>query len=351
MGLQMTDQMTIPGFNRRFDIEGRAVGDGAPVYIIAEAGVAHFGSEEKACRLVDLAADAGADAVKFQVFDVDAMISRESQEWKTRLGSRQLPYQVFERIQRYCMQKGITFFATAHDEPSLDFLGSLAVPVYKIGSGEVGNWPFVESAAARGKPIILSTGMYRQEQIGEALCAIAGTGNLNAAILHCVTDYPADPRYIALGNIGLIRDCFGVVAGYSDHTAGYHIPLAAVALGARIIEKHITLDYNIPNAQDWKVSCGPDNLKSFVSQVRDIEAAISIRTDGPTENEKRSFLWASKSLITRREIAEGQLIGEADLCAKRPGDGISPSRISEIVGRVAKRRLAQDVVIRSEDFE
>jgi N,N'-diacetyllegionaminate synthase len=341
-----------PGiFNRLFDIDGRAVGEGCAVYIIAEAGVAHFGNEEKAYRLVDLAADAGADAVKFQVFDVDAMISKDSTEWRERLGSRRLPYDAFERIQKYCVKKGITFFATAHDEPSLDFLETLNVPAYKIGSGEIGNWPFVARAAARGKPVILSTGMYRHEQIGEALRAIATTGNTNVAVLHCVTDYPADPHDIALGNVILIRERFGVVAGYSDHTAGYHIPLAAAALGACVIEKHITLDYDVPNAQDWKVSCGPDNLGAFVSQVRDIEAAITTRVDGPTENEKLSFLWASKSLVTRREIANGQIIGEADLCAKRPGNGISPSRIGEIVGRVVKRALDQDVVIRLEDLE
>jgi N-acetylneuraminate synthase/N,N'-diacetyllegionaminate synthase len=349
----MSDQIkeTMPTFSPCFDIDGRTMGEGAPVYIIAEAGIAHFGSEEKAYRLVDLAADARADAVKFQVFDVDAMISKDSQEWRERLGSRCLPYDAFERIQKYCVEKGITFFATAHDEPSLDFLETLSVPVYKIGSGEVGNWPFVERVASRGKPVILSTGMYRQEQIGEALRTIAATGNTNVAILHCVTDYPADPHDIALGNVKLIRERFGVIAGYSDHTAGYHIPLAAVALGARVIEKHITLDYNVPNAQDWKVSCGPDNLKAFVSEVRDIEAAVTTRVDGPTDNEKRSFLWASKSLVTRREIARGQVIGMEDICSKRPGNGISPSRIGEVVGRVAKRALGQDVVIRLEDIE
>lgn len=343
--------MTTLIFNKNFDIDGRAVGDGAPVYIIAEAGVAHFGSEEKAYRLVDLAAEACADAVKFQVFDVEAMISKDSQEWRARLGPRQLCYDAFERIQKYCQQKGITFFATAHDEPSLDFLDTLNVPVYKIGSGEVGNWGFVERVASRGKPVILSTGMYRQEQIGEALRAMVSTGNMDLAILHCVTDYPAAPNDIALGNIQMIRDRLGVVTGYSDHTAGYHIPLAAVALGARIIEKHITLDYNVPNAQDWKVSCGPDNLKTFVSQVRDIEAALTTRADGPTENEKRSLLWASKSLVTQREIAAGHVIKQADLCSKRPGNGISPSRIKEILGRVAKRTLPQDAVIKLEDLE
>ncbi len=337
-------------FKSRFSIEGRSVGEGAPVYIIAEAGVAHFGSEEKALRLVDLAARAGADAVKFQVFDVDAMIAAESAEWKERLGSRQLPYAAFGRIQAYCREKGITFFATAHDEPSLDYLTSLQVPLYKIGSGEVGNWPFLAKVASRGKPLIFSTGMYLQDQVGEALRAVAEVGNCDVAVLHCVTDYPAAPRDIALGNVALIRDRFQVITGYSDHTAGWHIPLAAIAMGARIIEKHITLDYNVPNAQDWKVSCGPDNLAAFVSQVRDIEAAMTTRPDGPTANERRSMLWASKSLVTRRAILAGEAIQADDLVAKRPGGGISPSRMSEVVGRLARKTLGKDVVIKPEDL-
>lgn len=336
-------------FNTRFSIEGRPVGEGAPVYIIAEAGVAHFGSEEKAMRLVDLAASAGADAVKFQVFDVDAMIASESVEWKERLGSRQLPYAAFGRIQKYCREKGITFFATAHDEPSLDYLTSLDVPLYKIGSGEVGNWPFLAKVASRGKPLIFSTGMYLQDQVGEALEAVAATGNRDIAVLHCVTDYPAAPADIALGNVALIRERYQVITGYSDHTAGWHIPLAAVAMGARVIEKHITLDYNVPNAQDWKVSCGPDNLAAFVSQVRDIEAAMTTRADGPTANERRSMQWASKSLVTARDIAAGETIQAADLVAKRPGGGISPSRMDEVVGRVARKPLGRDVVIKPED--
>lgn len=338
-------------FNSRFDIDGRPVGENSPVFIIAEAGVAHFGSEEKAYRLVDLAADAGADAVKFQVFDVDAMIAAESPEWRERLASRQLPYVAFERIRRYCIDRNITFFATAHDEPSLDFLGSLDVPVYKIGSGEVGNWRFIERAAGFGKPIIFSTGMYRQEQISEALKTIAATGNRDAAVLHCVTAYPASPCDIALGNVAMISERFRVVTGYSDHTAGYHIPLAAVALGAKIIEKHITLDYDVPNAQDWKVSCGPDNLRTFVAQVRDIEATLTVRRIGPTEAEQRSMLWASKSLVTRRDIAPGEVLQEQDICAKRPGNGIPPFQMGMVLGRVVKRSLPRDAVITLEDFE
>lgn len=343
--------MTTLDFNTSFEIEGRIIGAGAPVYIIAEAGVAHFGSEEKAFQLVDLAVAAGADAVKFQIFDVDSMIASESIDWKNRMRSRQLPNEVFKRIQTYCRNKGITFFATAHDYQSLEYLTKLQVPLYKVGSGEVGNWPFLNSVAAVGKPLIMSTGMYMQEQVQEALTVISKTGNRDVAVLHCVTDYPAVPLDIALGNIERMSNRFNVVTGYSDHTVGYHIPLAAVAMGAQLIEKHITLDYDVPNAQDWKVSCGPDDMPIFVRQVRDIEAAMTTRLNGPTENERKSMLWATKSLVTRHELRVGHKITEADLCSKRPGGGISPSKIDEIVGRVLRKSLQTDVVITLGDFE
>ena len=338
-------------FSTQFEIEGRAVGDGCPAYIVAEAGVAHFGSEEKAYQLVDLAVDAGADSVKFQVFDVNAMIAGESGEWKERLASRQLPYKVFEQIQAYCREKNITFFATAHDEPSLDFLTSIDVPVYKVGSGEVGNWLYMSRVASMGKPLIFSTGMYRMEQIGEALETVAETGNRDVAVLHCVTRYPTPPEEVSLGNMQLIQDRFRVISGYSDHTIGYHIPLASAALGAKIIEKHISIDFNVPNAQDWKVSCGPHDLKQFITQVRQIEDALDTRETGPTEGELQSKIWAAKSLVARHKIADGAVISNEDLISKRPGTGISPSQIEQVIGRKVKVAVMQDEVIKWENLE
>jgi N-acetylneuraminate synthase/N,N'-diacetyllegionaminate synthase len=338
-------------FEQSFDIAGRGVGAGHPVYVIAEAGVAHFGNEEKAYRLVDLAAEAGADAVKFQIFDVDALISQELPEWRERLASRQLPYEAFARIQDYCRGKGITFFATAHDEPSLDFLTSLGVSVYKVGSGEVGNWPFLRRIARLGRPLIFSTGMYRQAQIGEALQVVAESGNTRVAVLHCVTRYPTPPEEVSLGNIGLIRERFKVITGYSDHTRGFHFPLAAVVLGAHIIEKHITLDFDVPNAQDWKVSCGPHDLGEFIRQLREIEAGMGARESGPTAGEQESLQWAGKSLVPVRDIPAGTRLKIENLAGKRPGTGISPARIEEVAGRVARTDLIRDQVIQWENLD
>lgn len=332
-------------FDRQFMIGSRHVGEGAPVYVIAEAGVAHFGVEEKAYRLVDLAVEAGADAVKFQIFDVDALIANSLPEWRERLGSRSLPLEAFARIKAYCLQRGITFFATAHDEPSLEFLISLGVPLYKVGSGEVGNWPFLKRVAALGRPLIFSTGMYRLEQVAEALDAVAETGNRQIALLHCVTLYPTPPAEVSLGNIALLRERFGVIAGYSDHTQGYHLPLAAVALGAPIIEKHISLDFNVPNANDWKVSCGPQNLGQFIQQLREVEAALTVRESGPTDGEKESLVWAGKSLVAVRDLPAGSVLAGNDLVSKRPGNGISPSLKESLVGRTLRLPISKDSLI------
>lgn len=338
-------------FAKQFEIDGRMVGEGNPTYIIAEAGISHFGHEDKAYELVDLAADSGADAVKFQVFNIDAMISKELGDWRERLGSRSLSYKAFERIQKYCKEKEITFFATAHDEPSLDFLVDIDIPIHKIGSGEVGNWPYFKKVAKIDKPFIFSTGMFQQNQIQEALDIISEVNNLNVAVLHCVTSYPTPPSDVSLENIRLIHDKFKVISGYSDHTAGFHIPLASVAMGASIIEKHITLEYDIPNAQDWKVSCGPDNLALFVSQVRDIEAALTLRETGPTDTEQKNLEWATKSLVLLDDLRAGKTISENLLTSKRPGTGISPSELSRVLGRTLKVNIKRDHVLKWEDLD
>ena len=338
-------------FADRFSIGDRAVGRDCPVYIIAEAGVAHFGQEEKALRLVDLAVEAGADAVKFQIFDVNALVAPELDAWRRRLGTRQLPYDAFARIQAYCIDRGIPFLATAHDEPSFEFLVSLDVPAYKIGSGEVGNWPFLKTIARQGKPVILSTGMYEQEQIAEALRVIADQGQRSLALLHCVTQYPTPPIDVALGRIPLLSQQFMTVVGYSDHTLGFHIPLAAVALGAKVIEKHITLDFDVPDAQDWKVSCGPADFPLFVHQLREVEASLEGRAAGLTEAERENKVWATKSLVTTRRIRAGAVVTDSDLTAKRPGTGVSPARITDVVGKKSLVDLEPDVVLKWEHLE
>lgn len=331
-------------FSKTFEIAGRAVGKNCPAYIIAEAGVAHFGSLEKAKDLVDLAAGAKADAVKFQVFKTGELICSESEEWINRLSSRELPYEAFVNISEYCKKKGITFFATAHDEASFNFLDELDVPVYKIGSGEVDNWPFIKKVAEKGKPVILSTGMYTWEQIEKAVEIFREANNPDLAVLHCVTSYPTEPDFVNLRAINTISR-LGVIAGYSDHTRGFHFPLAATALGAAIIEKHITLDFDVPNAQDWKVSCGPDDLHLMVGQIREIEAGLSHGEKEPCHAEKESLAWARKSLVAACDIAAGHTITRHMLVSKRPGTGISPADTEKVIGEKVAANIRKDTVI------
>lgn len=337
-------------FSSKFNIDGRPVGDGAPCYIIAEAGVSHFGSIEKAFRLVDMAANARADAVKFQVFRAAQMISSAAPDWLRRMSTRELPYEAFRDIQAYAKERGITFFATAHDRPSLEFLDSLDVPVFKVGSGEVGNWPFLKDIASRGKPVILSTGMYELTDIAAALEAFSDAGNPNIAVLHCVTQYPTPPAEVNLRAMAEIRERFASVTGYSDHTKGFHLPLAAAALGAQVLEKHIALEFDIPDAQDWKVSCGPEDLPLMVQQIRDIEAAFGSGRKKPVAAEREAASWARKSLVSAQPIAAGTVLVEEMLVAKRPGTGIPPFRAAEVIGRRTARDIKADSVIEWEDL-
>jgi len=348
----MAPALTSARFAPSFPIAGRPVGGDAPCYVIAEAGVAHFGNVDKAYALVDLAVEAKADAVKFQHFRSERLVGPSAPDWRDRLRSRELSDDDMLRTADYARKRGITFICTGHDEPALDFLDrAVGVPAFKIGSGEVENWPFIADIARRGKPVILSTGMYTLALIEKALDVLSESGCAKLAVLHCVTSYPADPSTINLDVMRQIRELFEGPVGYSDHTAGTAVPLAAVALGASVIEKHITLDFNVPDAQDWKVSCGPDDLAKFVADVRAVGAA---RGGGPrqlSENELKSLLWARKSLTAARDIAAGERIEPAMLLSQRPGDGVSPAQLPNLIGRRARGAIAAGTKVTLDMFD
>jgi N-acetylneuraminate synthase/N,N'-diacetyllegionaminate synthase len=232
----------------------------------------------------------------------------------------------------------------------LEFLSTLNVPAYKIGSGEVKNWTFIKKTASMNKPVILSTGMYTMEDIGEALEVIADAGNPHVAVLHCTTSYPTTPTEVNLCAMDTIRHTYGVMVGYSDHTGGFHFPLAATARGACIIEKHITLDFDIPDAQDWKVSCGADDFPIMVRQIREIESGLGAGIKVPCEAEKASLQWARKSLVASVDIPEGDVLTYDKISTKRPGFGIIPTEIYKVIGRKSKRAIKKDTLIRMEDL-
>ena len=329
------------GFASSFSIAGRLVGGDASCYVIAEAGVSHFGSVDKAYALVDLAVAAKADAVKFQHFHSYRLVGDSAPDWRRRLRSRELSDADMLRVAEYSRKSGMTFICTAHEDAALDFLDSkVGVPAFKIGSGEVENWPYIGNVARRGKPVILSTGMYTLDLICTALKVLSDNDCHEAAILHCVTAYPADPETINLDAMRQIGTIFNGPIGYSDHTTGTAVALAAVALGAKVVEKHITLDFNVPDAQDWKVSCGPDDLAKFVSDVRAVEAALGGEPRRLSETERESVLWARKSLTAARDIAPGERIEAGMLLSQRPGDGMPPSQLPHVLGRCARCIIA-----------
>lgn len=326
--------MASPEFPSSFEVCGRLIGDGAPCMVIAEAGVAHFGDVDKAFRLVDLAVEAKADVFKTQHFHTQELVGASSPEWRERLQSKELRDEDMARIQAYAKERGIAFLCTAHDDRALDFLDrTLNVAAFKIGSGEVENWPYLENVARRGKPIILSTGMYTLDQVKTASEVIWDAGGRELALLHCVTSYPTPPAQVNLDALRQMRAIFCGPIGYSDHTVGTVVPLAAVAIGADLIEKHITLDVNVPNAHDWKVSCTAETLAPFVAAVRDTEACLGGWEKGPVAAEEAGLAWARKSITAAVDLAPGHVIEAADVRLQRPGSGLPPSQLASVLGR------------------
>lgn len=332
-------------------IGNRTVGPGYPCLIIAEAGVAHFGDMGLARELVDLAAEGGADVFKTQFFDVDALIAKHSVEWRERLRPRNLTLDQAHELAQRCQDKGLLFMATAHDETRIPWLEALEVPAIKIGSGERNNLPFLSRLAALGKPIILSTGMYDEDDVCEAVSTLAGAGCTQLALLHCVTSYPAPDGDVNLAAMDRLAELFPGPVGYSDHTEDFLAVYGAVARGAQIIEKHITILRNVPNAQDWKVSAGPDNLAEMVSSIRRLEQMIGKKAKTATKSERGGIAWATKSLVAARNLPLGHRLSAEDLVAKRPGGGLYPSRISELIGRTLKQGIAADEQIHPQHLD
>lgn len=336
---------------RNVKIADRSVGPGEPVFVIAEAGVAHFGSVQTAYALVDMAMRAGADAVKFQVFKTDSLVSEESPQWRSRLRPKELPYSAFEDIKRYCDRQGILFLATAHEEESADFLDALGVAAFKIGSGEVENLPFYRHVAKKGRPLIVSTGLHDLDAIGEIAEICRAAGNDDLVLLHCNTAYPTPPAESQLLAMRVLSDRFRVPVGYSDHTIGNNVSLAAVALGAQVLEKHICLDKSVTDSQDCRVACDEADLVALVRGVREIEAAVGDGRKAVCPSAQASIAWARKSLVLKEDRKAGAVVRLDDLIAKRPGDGISPKEIHQVVGKRLRADVQRDRLLRWEDLE
>lgn len=329
--------------------------------IIAEAGVNHNGSIELAKKLVEKAKEAGVDYIKFQTFKASKLVTKAAKQaeyQQKNIGKEgDSQYQMLKKLELspeehevlidYCHQLGIKFFSTAFDFDSIDYLHSLNLGLWKIPSGEVTNYPFLKRIAAYNESTILSTGMCDMEDVRAAVNALYknGLSKENLILLHCNTEYPTPFEDVNLKAMNALRKEFGVEVGYSDHTKGIEVPIAAVALGATVIEKHFTLDRNM-EGPDHKASLEPDELKAMVSAIRNIEKAVGgDGTKHVSDSEKKNIAIARKSIVAACDIKAGEVFTEQNLTVKRPGNGISPMRWEEVVGTKAKRDFSEDDLI------
>ncbi|AHM58420.1 N-acetylneuraminate synthase [Flammeovirgaceae bacterium 311] len=335
--------------------------------IIAEAGVNHNGDLALARQLIDAAAEAGADYVKFQTFKAHKLVSKSAKQadYQVKNQSGQADdtqYSMLKKLelsekdhyelQQYTEEKGIKFLSTGFDYDSIDFLDSLGLALFKIPSGEITNKPYLKHVGSKGKPVILSTGMASLKEIEEAIDVLeaAGLKKPQISVLHCNTEYPTPMEDVNLKAMLTIREAFKINVGYSDHTLGIEVPVAAVAMGATIIEKHFTLDNNLPGP-DHKASLNPEELKSMIKAIRNIEMALS--ADGrkvPSTSEAKNKSLVRKSLYFNGSYPEGTLLQEHHFIAMRPASGISPMQIDDFVGRTLKKGVQEGELVEFNHF-
>lgn len=326
-------------------IAGREVGPGRPCFIIAEAGVNHNGSLETARQLIDVAVSARADAVKFQTFKAERLATPDAPKAEYQLLNASATESQYEMLQRlelseeahlelmaYCQERGILFMSTPFDEESADFLDELGMAVFKLPSGEITNLPFVEYVARKRKPLIVSTGMAYLSEVETAVQSITTAGNTNLILLHCVSNYPADLRDANLRAMQTMQATFNVAVGYSDHTLGIEVALAAVALGACVIEKHFTLSRDLPGP-DHRASLEPEELSAMVRGIRNVEASLGHGRKEPAASEAEIAAVARRSLVAACDLAAGTELTERMIAVRRPGTGLPATMLSQVVGR------------------
>jgi sialic acid synthase SpsE len=339
-----------------FTIDGRRVGAGAPCYVIAEAGANHNRDLGLARELIDVAADAGADAVKFQIYSGKRLYSSKTPnfDYLRHLGDKttqqiledaETPREWIPLLAEHARARGITFFAAPFDFDAVEELDAVGVPVFKIANYELVDVHLIRRVAEQGKPIILSVGMATYGEVEDALDAAVAGGATEVALLRCAARYPAPPAIMNLASMATMRAAFGLPVGLSDHSEGIHVPLGAVGLGAELIEKHITLDRTMAGP-DHAFAIEPGELRALVAGVRDVEAALGNgRLEGPAPEEEEMHRLARRSVVAARDVAAGAVIVRDDLTVKRPGFGIAPKHLDELVGRTARADIAFDDIL------
>ncbi|KEI06371.1 N-acetylneuraminate synthase [Clostridium botulinum] len=347
----------------RNKIIGKTIQNNYNCFVIAEAGVNHNGSIVLAKKLVDKAVEAGVDAVKFQTFKSEKLVTGYASMAKYQkdnigieesqfnmLKKLELSYDEFTELKKYCDEKNIIFMSTPFDFESAKFLNSIGVEVFKISSGDLTNIPLLEYIAEFNKPMILSSGMATLGEVEDAVSAIRNKELEDIAVLHCTSNYPAKISSVNLKAMNTIKNAFNIIGGYSDHTKGISIPIAAAALGAEIIEKHFTLDKEM-EGPDHKASLNPEELKEMVQEIRNVQSALGNGIKTFTENEIDTMRVARKSIVAKNFIKKGEIITKEDLDYKRPGDGLSPKYYKHIIGKKSSKDISIDTQITLDSVE
>ena len=342
---------------RQVEIAGHRIGPGQPCFIIAEAGVNHNGNFDLAQQMVEVAARCGADAVKFQTFKAERLVAPNAPKAGYQLRATLTDESQFEMLRRlelsaaahrelmhHCQKQGLLFMSTPFDEESADLLQDLGVALFKIPSGEITNLPFLAHVGCKGRPMIVSTGMSSLEEVAAAVRTIEEAGNRDLILLHCVSDYPANPADANLRAMSTMSETFHVPVGYSDHTPGIEVALAAVAMGACVIEKHFTLERNLPGP-DHRASLEPGELAALVRGIRIVEAALGHGRKEPAASEASAAAVARRSIVAAHDIPAGARLTGDMLTIKRPGTGLAPAMRSHLVGRIAAQDIPTNTIL------
>jgi len=342
-----------------FLLGGKPIGASSRVFVIAEIGINHNGSVEHGLRLIDAAADCGADAVKFQTFRAERLMAPTPDRLRQQGECGESAYQMFRRLElswedhrrlkSRADSRGVLFLSTPFDEQSADFLDGLGVPAFKIASSDLTHLPLLRHLGRKGKPILLSTGMSYMNEVEEAVGTLKSCGARDIALLHCVSSYPAPPESLNLRTIQTLRERFDLPVGFSDHSQGTFFALVAAALGARVLEKHFTLDRSAPGP-DHKLSIEPRELRELVAQLATLDASLGNGRKYPAKDEEQSRLLSRRSIVAAVDIRMHETIQPWMLACKRPAGGIDPREIDQVTGTQACRNIAKDSILSWEDL-
>lgn len=337
----------------------KVIGSESAVFVVAEIGINHDGSASQAEKLIDAAAESGADAVKFQSYRVDRLLIPSRERYAQQMDGAESAYQMLRRcelswedqakLKKHADAKDVLFISTPFDEESADFLDSIGVPAFKIASADVTHVPLLRHVATKGKPVLLSTGMSFLGEVADAIYHLRSAGAKEILLMHCVSSYPASPKHMNLRALQTLRSYFELSVGLSDHSEGIHLPLVATALGAVLIEKHFTLDKNAAGP-DHKASIDPHDLKLLVKNLRDVEASLGDGRKRPSDAEEESRVSCRRSIVAAVDIRAHETVARWMLTFKRPGSGLEPRHLEKILGMTARRNIGKDTILQWEDL-